>query len=393
MAGRKSSAGAMIAALVPIYGITLIDVFGYMIMIPLLPYLAQKYGASGVEVGALLATMAVASTVAAPIWGALSDRVGRKPVVLISQAVSLGGYVALAFAPTLGMLFIARGVAGVGGGNLGVTQSYIADVTGEEYRDRAYAAFGVVFGLGIVLGPVTGGFLVHFGYGVPFLVAAGVEVVNILLTLRFLPQVKRKPGQRFALLQAMRDVLKRPAVRSLVLRHALFIFAVTYFFTVFALYVQRALHGGPQLASWLIAGCGAAGGLTLLAAVGPLAKRLGDAKVAQLGIGLSIVAYAGMGFAHQLWSFCIILVIWSAGASCVEPTLSALLSKRAPAKERGAALGFNDAMSNVALMAAPALGGFVIDRAIGLIGVVPGAALVAAFALGLVAEHTSPAEG
>jgi MFS family permease len=375
MAGRKSDTWAMIAPLIPIYGITLIDVFGYMIMIPLLPYLAQKYGASGVEVGALLATMAVASTVAAPVWGALSDRVGRKPVVLISQFVSLGGYVALALAPTLGMLFVARGIAGV-------TQSYIADVTPERYRDRAYAAFGVVFGLGIVLGPVTGGFLVHFGYGVSFLAAACLEAFNIVLTLRFLPQVKRESGQRFNLAQAMRDVLKRPAVRSLVLRHALFIFAVTYFFTIFALFVQRMLHGGPQLSSWLIAGCGAVGGITLVAAVGPLAKRYGDAKVAQAGIALSILAYAGLGFAQQLWSFCAVLVVWSAGASCVEPTLSALLSKRAPAHERGAALGFNDAMSNVALMAAPALGGFIIDRNIGLIGIVPGVALLAAFALG-----------
>ena len=157
--GVKSGNRAMIAALLPIYGITLIDVFGYMIMIPLLPYLAQKYGASGVEVGALLATMAVASTIAAPLWGALSDRVGRKPIVLISQGVSLVGYVGLALAPTLGMLFIARGVAGIGGGNLGVTQSCIADVTAPEYRDpRLRAPSAPSLCLGIVLGPVTGGF-------------------------------------------------------------------------------------------------------------------------------------------------------------------------------------------------------------------------------------------
>src|SRR5579884_2639452 len=109
----------MIAALIPIYGITLIDVIGYMIMIPLLPYLAQKFGASGLVVGALLATMAVASTIAAPFWGALSDKLGRKPIVLASQFISLAGYLLIASAPSLAMLFIARGVAGVGGGNLG----------------------------------------------------------------------------------------------------------------------------------------------------------------------------------------------------------------------------------------------------------------------------------
>jgi DHA1 family tetracycline resistance protein-like MFS transporter len=381
-ASRKPDTRATIAALIPIYGITLVDVFGYMIMIPLLPSLAQKYGASGVEVGALLATMAVASTVAAPVWGALSDRVGRKPIVLISQFVSLGGYVALAFAPSLGALFIARGIAGIGGGNLGVTQSYIADVTAEKYRDRAFAAFGAVFGLGIVLGPITGGFLVHYGYGVPFLAAAAIEVANIVLTLFCLPAVKRKPGDRFSLGRSLRGVMREPALRALVTRHFLFIFAVTYFFTIFALYVQHALGYGPQIASWLIAGCGAAGGLTLLLAVGPLAKRYGDAVVAQIGLALSVVAYAALGFAHQPWSFAAVLVVWSAGASCIEPALSALIATTARKSERGAALGFNDALSNLALMAAPSLGGFVIDRAIGLIGVVPGVALAAAFALG-----------
>src|ERR1700761_1054744 len=99
----------MIAALIPIYGITLIDVFGYMIMIPLLPYVAQRFGASGLTVGALLATMAIASTVAAPLWGALSARLGRKPIVMISQVIALIGYLLLAWAPSLAMLFVARG--------------------------------------------------------------------------------------------------------------------------------------------------------------------------------------------------------------------------------------------------------------------------------------------
>ena len=240
-----------------------------------------------------------------------------------------------------------------------------------------------MFGLGIVLGPVTGGLLVHYGYGLPFLVAAGLELLNIFLTWRFLPAVPRKPGPRFDVVHAMRHVLERPAVRILVVRHGLFIFAVTYFFTTFALFVQRMLNGGPQLASWLVAGCGAVGGLTMVAAVGPLAKRYGDAAVAQLGLALSVAAYAVLGFAHALWSFCGVLAVWSAGAACVEPTLSAVLSKSAPEKERGAALGFNDAISNVALMLAPALGGFMIDRAVGLVGVIPGAAVLAAWVLGL----------
>jgi MFS family permease len=370
----------MIAALAPIYGITLIDVIGYMIMIPLLPYYAQRFGASGVLVGALLATMAVASAVAAPVWGALSDTAGRKPVVLASQAISLAGYLLLAWAPSLQMLFIARGVAGIGGGNLGVTQSYIADVTPENMRDRAFAGFGVVFGAAIVLGPVLGGALVHVGFWLPFVVSAGIELVNIGLTLRFLPATGGRQ-KTIDVPRAAREIWQRPRIRSLIAQHFLFIFAVTFFFSIFALYLNRVLHFGPERASYLIAAAGVVGGVALWAAVGPAAKRFGDAAVAQTGLGLSVVAYALLGFAHGLWTFVAVLALWAVGASCIEPTLSALLSKNVPPDERGAMLGFNDLMNNAALMLAPSLGGFIVDANAALIGLVPGLAVLAALLL------------
>ncbi len=375
----------MISALVPIYAITLIDVVGYFIMIPLLPYLAQRYGASGVLVGALLATMAVASVVAAPIWGALSDRVGRKPVVLISQVIGLIGYLLLAWAPNLSMLFVARGVAGIGGGNIGVTQSYIADVTDEEHRDQAYALFGVVFGIGIVLGPVIGGFLVRYGFWVPFVVSAGIELINITLTIAFLPSTARRQRRaaKLNLVKTARVVFANDEVRSLIIRHFLFIFAVTYFFTIFALFVQRALRMGPEHASWLLAGAGIVGGVMLVAVVGPLARRVGDAVVAQYGFALSAIAYLALGFAHNLWFFVAVLIVWAAGASCVEPTIAALLSESAGPDERGAVMGFNDAMSNVALMTAPSLGGFVMDKGTHLVGIVPGLVVTAALVVGV----------
>jgi MFS family permease len=384
------SLGKMVTALVPIYGITLIDCFGYMLMVPLLPYLAQRYGASGTVVGALLATMAVASVVAAPVWGALSDRVGRKPVVLVSQAISLAGYVLIALAPTLTLLFVARGVAGIGGGNLGVTQSYIADVTDEAHRERAYAIFGAVFGLGIVLGPLAGGFLVRYGFWAPFGAAALVEAINIALTVRFLPAVRRRGGARLDLRAAARTVWRRASIRRLAFRHFLFIFAVTYFFTIFALDVRRTMGLGPEQASWLLAAAGLVGGISLLAVVAPLSRRIGPAAVAQLGLAVSVLAYAGLAFARNLELFSVDLAAWAFGASCIEPSLSTLLSESAPEDERGATMGFNDALSNVGLMCAPALGGWMVDRDVALVGLIPGAAVLAAFCLGLRGPHARP---
>ncbi|MBV8642642.1 MAG: MFS transporter [Candidatus Eremiobacteraeota bacterium] len=370
------------AALLPIYGVTFVDVLGTMIMVPLLPYIAQHYGANGLTVGLILTTSAVASTVAAPVWGSVSDRLGRKRIVLFSQLVSLAGYIALATSSSLTMLFVARAVAGIGGGNLGVTQSYIADVTTTDQRDRAYALFGAVFGLGIVLGPVIGGFVIRFGFGVPFAVAALIELTTIVLTLRFLPDTPHGDGKT-GLRAAALVVVRVARVRRLIVRHLLFIASVTYFFTVFSLFLKRRLDVGPDVSSLLLAGAGAVGGITLVVLVGPLARRFGDAAVAQGGLALLVVAYTALAYVHALWVFGAALALWAMGAASVEPTLTTLLSEAAPPDERGAIMGFNDAANNLALIVAPVIGGEAIDVDPHLVGTLPALAVFVAFVLGL----------
>ncbi len=376
-------------ALVPIYGVTLIDVLGTMIMVPLLPYLVQHFGANGITVGAVLTTSAVAGSIAAPLWGSVSDKLGRKRVVLIAQAVSLVGYVLLALAHSLAFVFVARAIAGFGSGGLGVTQSYIADVTQERDRDRAYALFGAVFGLGIVLGPVVGGSLIRFGFAVPFAAAALIEFVTIVLTIRFLPSTTaaaRGPG---SLGEATSIFARDAGVRSVVVRHFLFIFSVTYFFTVFSLFLKRELAVGPDVSSWLLAGAGAVGGIALVAVVGPLGKRFGDVAVSSAGLILLTLAYAALAYTRVLWAFGAALGIWAIGAASVEPTLTALLSRRAPPRERGAIMGFNDAASNLALIVAPVAGGAAIDLDTHLVGIVPACAAFAAFAIGIWRERST----
>jgi MFS transporter, DHA1 family, tetracycline resistance protein len=371
------------AALIPIYGVTLIDVLGTMIMVPLLPYLVQQYGASNLTVGAILTTSAVAGTIAAPLWGSVSDKLGRKRIVLIAQCVSLAGYILLALSHSLAMVFVARAIAGFGSGGLGVTQSYIADVTDEGSRDRAYSFFSAVFGIGIVLGPVLGGSLIRFGFAVPFAVAALIEAVTIALTIRFLPTIRPAGGRRASFRLAVAALTRDPGVRSIVARHVLFIFAVTYFFTVFSLFLKRELDIGPDVSSWLLAGAGAVGGITLVLAVWPLARRFGDAAVAQAGLALLILSYAALAYVHQVWAFGMALAAWAIGAASVEPTLTTLLSKRAPARERGAIMGFNDSANQLALIFAPLLGGGAMDVSPHLIGIVPAVATALAFGIGM----------
>jgi DHA1 family tetracycline resistance protein-like MFS transporter len=371
----------MSRALIPIYGITFIDVLGYTIMIPILPYLAQRFAASDLVVGALVTTMAVASTISAPIWGAMSDRFGRKRIVMISQLFSLGGYVMLALADALGMIFISRAISGLGGGSLGVAQSYIADVTAEDQREQAYAFFGVFFGVGFIVGPILGGVLVRFGFEVPFLVAAGLELLNIIFTALFLPasslRVVRRPWR-----ETLRAI-RLPSVRSLFARQFLFIFAVTYFFTIFALYLKHVLGFGPSDVSWLLALAGLVGALVQLLAIGRLSKAFGTRVVACAGLACLVVAYALLAFVNGIVFFVGVVVLWAFGAALVSPTLTALLSDAAPASERGVVMGFNDSVNNTALIVAPALGASVSTLNPRLVGIAPAVAVTAALVLGL----------
>jgi MFS transporter, DHA1 family, tetracycline resistance protein len=373
----------MTKALIPIYGITFIDVLGYTIMIPVLPYLAQRYSAPDVVVGVLMTTMALCSSASAPVWGAMSDRFGRKRIVIISQLFSLGGYLMLALANSLAMIFASRAVSGLGGGNLGVAQSYIADVTTEQHRDAAYAYFGVAFGVGFIIGPILGGVLVRLGFDAPFYAAAALELVNIAFTARFLPARSMPRGGMRHSARHIIHTVRTSNIRSLYARQFLFIFGVTYFLTIFALYLKHVLDFGPSEVAWLLAGAGIVGACVQLGAIGALTERFGASTVSNAGLSLGVAAYTLLAFVTGLSTFVIVLALWALGAALVSPTLTALLADAAPSDERGAVMGINDSVNNAALIVAPAIGAAISTVNPRLVGIAPAIAASIALALGL----------
>lgn len=354
---------------------------GYTLMIPLLPSVAQQYGASDFTVGALLSIPAFCSAIAAPVWGKSSDLVGRKTIILISQAFSLAGYLLLAISHSLFWIFISRIISGIGAGNLGAAQSYIADVTKPEQRDQAYAIFGVVFGSAFIVGPVAAGFLEHKGVQFPFFIAALLEAINIVFTIVFLPRVNRSREEKPFDIKASIGAALKPRIRIVFGRQFLFIFAVVYFLADFALYLHHALHYDVQHVAWLLAGAGLVGGLVQGIAVAPLAKRLGDRNVGQIGFVFGFAAYGLIYWVQSLQWFLPVLILWAIGAALVEPTLMALLAKRAPKDERGAIMGVSDSANSIALIIAPAIGTAIVGANASLIGILPALAMVAAFFL------------
>ncbi|HTU81987.1 MAG TPA: MFS transporter [Candidatus Acidoferrales bacterium] len=368
-------------ALIPIFGTTLVDTLGYTLMIPLLPVVVKDYHVSTFAVGALLSVPAFCSMIAAPVWGKTSDIIGRKPVVIVSQVLTLAGYLTIAFSHTAFWLFLSRIISGCGGGSLGAVQSYIADVTDEDRRDLAYSLYGAVFGMAFVVGPVISGALVKHGLAVPFYVASGLEAVNIAFALIFLPKTQPKNAQRTGVRESLRAA-NVPGVRIVLIRQFLAILAIVCFLANFALFLQRVLHEDVAKAGWLLALAGVAGGSALVFLVTPLAARFGDRRVAQIGLGLSVAAYLLLAFVQHVASFCVALVLWAIGSAMVEPTLTALLSVRAKEKERGAIMGLGDSVNSLAMMIGPAAGSAIIGVDPRMLGVLPAGAAAIAVVLG-----------
>jgi len=381
----------------PIYGIALLDVLGLTILIPMLPVLSAKYHTQPSVVGAALGTTALAATISSPFWGYASDRYGRKFILLASQACSTIGYTMLALTGNLELLFVSRAIEGLGGGNLGVAQSYIADVTDEEDREKAFAFGAAAFGIGFVIGPVLAGLLLQIDTSLPFWVAAGLQVGNLALTWFFLPNTTSQPSEERAEGSSVRAILtqlRKPPLSNLMARQFLYIFSFVYFFTIFSEYLQTVLQYGPTQSSLFLAVAGAIGAFVQIFLVDRLEKRLGAFVLSEAGLAVGFVAYALMFFMNGLAMFLTILVIWAASGSVLRPTLNKLISTAAPPENRGAILGFGDSLSNASMIFAPAIGGIVLGIDPKLIGIPPACFIAAAFVLGLAGRRgTKPDYG
>lgn len=381
-------------ALLPIYGTTLADTLGYTMMIPLLPAVIREYHASDVMVGALLSVPALCSMIAAPIWGKFSDRMGRKPIIIIAQALTLAGYLAQALSHSLVWIFIARIASGCGGGSLGAVQSYIADVTEENQRDTAYSLYGAVFGMAFIVGPASAGFLMKHGIELPFFIAAAIEGFNIVFTATMLPSKMNKTKRSTTSIAESLNAANVPGVRRVLFRQFLAIFAIVFFLANFSLYLHHILHSAVGQVGWLLSIAGGVGGAALILLVSPLAASIGDRRVAQLGLLLSFAAYGILAFVNALAVFCVALVLWAIGSSMVEPTLTAMLSVRAKQSERGAIMGVSDSINSLAMILGPATGSAIVGYNARLLGVLPACAALAAFIIGrFPVRHAKDATG
>ncbi|MEX2661377.1 MAG: MFS transporter [Vicinamibacterales bacterium] len=341
----------------------LVNLIGFGIIIPLLPFYATTYGASPFVVGLLFASFSASQLIAAPVLGAWSDRWGRRPVLILSLVGTAVSFAMLAMAESLTMLFAARIVDGLSGGNITTARAYIADVTTEEDRAKAYGYLGAAFGLGFIIGPALGGAFSHISYTAPIWVAAGVTVAAIALAWFWLPEtLHRVDAAAISPWKALKDVAKRTHLRVLLGVDFIYWMSFAVYQTTFALF--GAIRFGFDVAEtgYLLSAFGFLGVIVQGMLVAPIVKRLGERRTLTVGLLLTAVGWGGSAATWSLPVFVSMLIPGAIGIGLCNATLSALISHAAGRGEQGRVQGAAGALESLGRATGPVWGNSMLQH-------------------------------
>ena len=356
-----------------------IDLVGFGIVIPVLPFYAQgtKFGATPREVGLLFASYSVMQLIFAPVLGRLSDKYGRRPVLLISLIGTSLGFLILGFATTLWMLFLGRIIDGISGGNISTAQAYIADVTTKENRAKGMGLIGAAFGLGFVFGPAIGGVLSRWGINVPFLFAGTLAFANAILLYFVLPEtVTQDHPARISAASGrgwrqLIESLKRPRLGFVLTIYFLSIVAFSIMTAVFSLFMMFRLGYDAFHNGWVFAYVGVISAIIQGGLIGKLVKRFGEPTLVIIGsllFSASLFATPFIGPAVGLMGILLTGAVSSIGNALNAPSLSSLASKSAGAGEQGGVLGAMQSVASLARAVGPSLAAFLIYSAVAHMG-------------------------
>lgn len=341
-----------------VFLIVFIDLVGFGIVIPILPLYAEEYGPSPLVFGLLMASFSIMQFIFAPILGRLSDRVGRRPVLLVSLVGSAVGYVLFGLAGSLGMLFASRIIDGISGGNISTAHAVISDITGPEDRARGMGLIGAAFGLGFIFGPAIGALLVTVAPWMPGIAAAVASTIAFLLVLTRLPEtldtsakvrVRKHPLDPRGLVRTMSD----PLMGLCMLMGFCTIFAFANFETTFAQFAKLRFGFDISTIAWLFVYAGVLGAVVQGGLIGKLSRQFGEARLIIGGTLLSCLALGCLPYAPGAGPLLAILAVLALGQGVAHPSLSALTSKLATADEMGGVMGVFQGMASLARIAGP----------------------------------------
>jgi MFS transporter, DHA1 family, tetracycline resistance protein len=344
--------------------IVFVDLVGFGLVIPLLPFYAERFAASPLQMTALFAVFSLMSLLTAPLWGRLSDRVGRRPVLMVSMAAASLAYVWMAYATELWMLFAARAFAGACAGNIAAAQAYIADVTPPEKRAKGMGMIGAAFGLGFIIGPVLGGVIAGddiatADLATPCLIAAFLSFAAFLGVVLLLPESLTRPTRtdRRGRMASMQAALSHPGLGRLLLVFFLVILAFSGMETVFAWWAIAQFGWGPRSTGFVFFYVGLLSAAMQGGLIGPLTRRFGEERLMLAGLGLIAFGLLLMPFAATLPFLLIAVSALALGMGATQPSIHSLISRRAEVDRQGEVMGVAQSAGALARVLGPIAAG------------------------------------
>jgi DHA1 family tetracycline resistance protein-like MFS transporter len=387
----------------PILFVTVfIDLVGFGIIIPFLAYYVESFGARAAVVGLLMSSYSLAQFLFAPVWGRVSDRVGRRPILLLGLLGSVAGFTLFALAGTLSLLFAGRVLMGIFGATIPTAQAAVADVTAPEDRARGMGLIGAAIGLGFILGPALGGVLSNLSsvlqlplfqrnpYALPCLASAALAALNLVAAAFFLPESLprerrgTRTAERFSRIDQLSRSLADPRLRLLVLVYFLFMLGFTMMEATLTLFIERRVGAGDHAllvrrVGYLFGFIGIIqvalqGGL-----VGRLARVFGERKLLISGCSVTALSLAAMPAAESWTAIYGCAFGLACGHGLSQPSVASLISRASPPESQGGALGISQAAASLARVLGPAMGGALFQQ------IAPGAPYVVAAGLSIAA--------
>jgi len=345
-----------------LFSVIVVDLIGFGIVVPILPFWSERFGANGLLLGLLVASHAAMQFLFSPGWGRLSDRIGRRPVMLITIAGTSISLLFLGLADSLPQIFVARLASGIFGSNISVATAYLTDVTDEANRTRWMGMIGASFAVGFTLGPPRGGLLARAGHGVPMLVAAAMAALNFIWASIQLREPERHAERSVASRTGRLDVLRDPILGRLCFVYFLFSVAVTQLETTFAFLMSHRFGydelgvGLVMLAMAVVMG-GIQGG-----AMKRLAERFHERRLILVGLGAMAVAFFGLPLAHSVALLMLPLGVAAVGRGISQPPMLSLVSQSADAGSRGIVMGVFQSCASAARVVGPLVAGALYDQ-------------------------------
>ena len=352
--------GADLRRLMVLIAASAVDMIGFAMVLPLLPFYAENLHATPKTIGWIIASFSIAQLLSAPLWGRVSDRYGRRPALLIGLTASAFAYIVFGLAHTVGLLFLSRIIQGAGGGTTGVAQAYVADSIPPAGRARALGWLSAATSLGVMIGPVIGSLAAHWGRATPGFVAAALCLANVGFAWKFLPE-SRKPGDhapaRKPVWHAAWQVLRTPGttVARLVWIYAVGMLAFTCLTSVLPLYLGAEYGVTEKTIGYFFLYVGTLSLVMRSVFLGPIVDRIGESWAMRAGSAALVIGLLLYPTVHSLWALALIIPFVPVGTALLFPSTTALMSRAADKAELGTVMGSAQTFAGLARVAAPIL--------------------------------------